>query len=161
MRSTLSLLSVSILMPLLTAPVQAHGPSAAVTAQSTLPATARGAASVVEAFHRLLKSGNSNSAAALLASNALIYESGGVERSKAEYIEHHLPADAEFSKSTTRTVMSQSGEAIGDVAWIATESRTSGSYKGRAIDSVSTETMVLRRFGKVWKIVHIHWSSGK
>lgn len=161
MRSTFALFCLSILVPLLTTSVQAHDPGAASATSSSIPAGARDAAAVVEAFHRSLKNGNPSVAPALLDGSALIYESGGVERSKAEYAGHHLTADAEFSKSTTQTVKSQSGEAIDDVAWIATESRTSSIYKGRAIDISSTEPMVLRRFGKIWKIVHIHWSSGK
>ncbi len=35
-----------------------------------------------------------------------------------------------------------------------------GTYKGKPVDRVMTETMLLRRVGRAWKIVHIHWSSG-
>jgi hypothetical protein len=45
------------------------------------------------------------------------------------------------------------------MAWVATEGRTKGTYKGKALDQLTTETMVLRQAGKDWKIVHIHWSS--
>jgi hypothetical protein len=45
------------------------------------------------------------------------------------------------------------------MAWIATEGRTSGNYKGKAVDRITAETMVLQRKGRAWKIVHIHWSS--
>ena len=148
-------------VPLSMMPAAAHRSSQTDSAQSPLPEAARAAAVVVEAFHRSLKVGNLEAASAVLADSALIYESGSVERSKAEYRSHHLPADAAFAKVTTRTVTRQSGEADADMAWIATESRTSGTYKGRAIDNASTETMVLRRDGKAWKIVHIHWSSAK
>ena len=34
-----------------------------------------------------------------------------------------------------------------------------GTFKGKAIDRDTTETMILRRIGGEWKIVHIHWSS--
>ena len=34
-----------------------------------------------------------------------------------------------------------------------------GIYKGKALDEVTTETMLLRRTGAGWKIIHIHWSS--
>ena len=36
-----------------------------------------------------------------------------------------------------------------------------GLPQGKALDLVTTETMVLRRVGKAWKIAHIHWSSEK
>ncbi len=161
MRQVITLFGLSITALLLTTSVQAHGPGNVQATQASMPATVRQAAAVVEAFHGSLRSGDLDAASALLAANALIYESGEVERSKAEYTQHHLPADVEFSRATVRTVTSQSGDANGDWAWIATESRTTGSYKGRTIDSPSTETMVLRRVGKIWKIVHIHWSSGR
>jgi hypothetical protein len=45
------------------------------------------------------------------------------------------------------------------VAWIASEGRTTGEFRGKAINSVSTETMVLSRANSGWRIVHIHWSS--
>jgi hypothetical protein len=47
------------------------------------------------------------------------------------------------------------------MAWIATEGRTTGIFTGKPIDQLTTETMVLRQAGGAWKIVHIHWSSGK
>ena len=134
------------------------------SANSTLPLpspAARAAATSVASFHRALKQTDSVAAAAQLSADALIFESGGVERSRAEYVSHHLPADAAFAKATTRTVTAQSAKAVGDLAWVATESRTTGTFKGRAINNGSTETMVLRREGGTWRIVHIHWSSGK
>ena len=126
---------------------------------TTVAPSAREAAASIDAFHAALGKGDQVAAAALIAVNALIYESGGVERSKAEYVSHHLPADAAFAKATTRTVLRQVGHASGDFAWIATESTTKGSYRERAINSVSTETMVLRREKGRWRIAHIHWSS--
>jgi len=53
----------------------------------------------------------------------------------------------------------RAGQAAGNLAWVASEGRATGTYKGKAIDSVTTESMVLRRSGAGWKIVHIHWSS--
>ena len=119
----------------------------------------RPAAAVVDAFHAALRQGNTRAALSHLAENALIFEAGGAERGRQEYASHHLGADSEFSQAVPGTVTRRAGEAMGNVAWIATEGRTSGTYKGKAIDQVTTETMVLRRAGGAWKIVHIHWSS--
>ena len=138
----------------------AQGQTMPATSSSASP-TARAAIATVNAFHQALSRADLAAAAALLREEALIFESGGVERSRAEYVSHHLPADAAFAKATTRTVTAQSANASGDLAWVATESRTRGTFKGRAIDSGSTETMVLRRERGTWKIAHIHWSSGK
>jgi ketosteroid isomerase-like protein len=121
--------------------------------------SARPAAAVVDAFHAALRQGNTKTALSHLAENALIFEAGGVERGRQEYASHHLGADSAFSQAVPGKVTRRAGEAMGNVAWIATEGRTSGTYRGKAIDQVTTETMVLRRAGKAWKIVHIHWSS--
>ena len=114
---------------------------------------------IVDAFHQALHRGDEHAAAALLADDALIFEEGGVERSKAEYVAMHLPADAAFSKKVGSRVTRRASGANGQFAWVATEGRMTGSYKGKPVDRVTTETMFLRRDGASWKIVHIHWSS--
>ena len=121
--------------------------------------TARPAAAVVDAFHAALRRGDTRAALALLAEDALIFEAGGVERGKAEYASHHLAADAAFSQAVPSTISRRAGEAVGRIAWIATEGRTTGTFKGKAVDRKSVETMVLRRTGAGWRIAHIHWSS--
>src|SRR3546814_4484409 len=86
-------------------------------------------------------------------------ESGGAERSKAEYASYHLAADANFSQATAQTITHRTGRAEGDLASIATESKTVGTYKDRPINLIGTDTMFLRRQNDGWQIVHIHWSS--
>jgi ketosteroid isomerase-like protein len=110
-------------------------------------------------FHAALERGDRSAAAALMAKDALIYESGRAERSKAEYEAHHLAADAAFSQAVRRTVTRRHARLEGGLAWIASEASMKGTYKTRTINSISTETMVLRRNGSQWRIVHVHWSS--
>ena len=145
---------------LLACPLAAHEAEAKTARTGTLPASVRGAASTVDAFHAALRRGDTQGAAALLADDALIFEAGGVERSKAEYAAHHLPADAAFSQAVGSTVTGRSGRSNGTLAWVASEGRTTGTYKGRTLDRTTVETMVLRLIGRSWKIVHVHWSSG-
>jgi ketosteroid isomerase-like protein len=122
--------------------------------------SARPAAAVVDAFHAALRRGDTKVALSHLAENALIYEAGGVERGRKEYASHHLGADSAFAQAVPGKVTRRAGEAVGNIAWIATEGRTTGTFKEKAVDRVTTETMILRRVGRTWKIVHIHWSSG-
>jgi ketosteroid isomerase-like protein len=117
------------------------------------------AEAVVDGFHLALAKGDTKAAAALLADDALIFEEGAAERSKAEYAGHHLPADAAFSQAVKSETARRSSDAVGDIAWVASEGRTKGTFKGRQVDRLTAETMVLRRTGEGWKIVHIHWSS--
>ena len=141
-------------------PLLAHEPAAkAATVASAVSPSASGAAVAVDAFHAALRRGDASAAAALLADDVLIFESGEVERSKAEYAAHHLGADAEFSRAVPSSPSRRAGDASGAMAWIASEGRTTGTFHGRPIDQMTTETMVLRRAAHGWKIVQIHWSS--
>ena len=147
---------------LLAGTAQAHpkaSPSAAATELGTIPPSARAAAAIVDAFHAALRRGDTKAALSHLAERALIFEGGGVERGRQEYASHHLAADSAFAQAVPGKVSRRAGEATENVAWIATEGRTTGTYKDKAVDRVTAETMVLRRVGRAWKIVHIHWSS--
>ena len=88
----------------------------------------------------------------------LIYEGGGAEKSREEYASHHLKSDAAFMKTAAVKQISRTGNAIGDLAWIATES-TIKAPGAKPLDLASTETMVLKQIADGWRIVHIHWSS--
>lgn len=148
---------------LLALPASASAESQLLTANPApvdlIAAPARPAAAVVDAFHDALQRGDTKAALGLLSDGALIFEAGGVERGQAEYASHHLAADAAFSQAVPGTITRRAGEAAGDIAWIATEGRTTGTYKGNPIDRRTVETMVLRRAEEGWKIIHIHWSS--
>ena len=140
------------------------GPSApdaelAKTSQTPSETVAKPAIDAVDAFHKALTDGNSKQALALLADDVLIYESGGAETSKADYAAHHLEADMAFLKGVRQNVSARAAQVAGDVAWVTSQGETTGTYKDKAIDSASTETMVLRQRDGQWKIVHIHWSS--
>lgn len=117
------------------------------------------AEATVEAFRQALTKGDRDAALALLADDVLILEGGHAERSKAEYAKAHLGPDIEFSKAVPGTVIRRTAGGDEAMAWVATEGRTKGEFRGRAIDKLSTETMVLRRGPDGWRIVHIQWSS--
>lgn len=136
------------------------GTASAKTAEA-LPEAAREAAAAVDAFHAALRRGDAEGALALVAEDALVFEEGRAERSKAEYALHHAGADAAFSKAVSTERLRRTGHAAGDFAWIAAESRTRGSFNGRDVDRIMVESMVLRRDSGGWRIVHIHWSSAQ
>lgn len=159
MRFTRGRLSLVAAIASCAAPLAAHDTLAPTAQTAILPTEARSAAAVVEKFHDALRRGDTALASALLADDALIFEEGNAERSKQEYASHHLGADAAFSQAIAGSVTRRTGKAVGDLAWIASEGRIAGTYKGKAIDRITTETMVLRRSGKAWRIIHIHWSS--
>lgn len=116
-------------------------------------------AGTVEAFHQALAGGDRQAVLALLAQDAVIFESGGAEMSPAEYAHHHLAGDMAFTAATEREIVDRQVRENGHVAWVLTRTETRGSFRGRDVASRGTETMVLVRGEGGWRIAHIHWSS--
>lgn len=114
---------------------------------------------VVEQFHLAMKRSDAAAVAALMTEDAVIYEQGGAEASKAEYVTGHLPGDIAYSAGMTDTIAGRRSEVSGAGALVMTQGRTSGTYDGKPVDRLTTETMVLKRVRGVWRIAHIHWSS--
>lgn len=112
-----------------------------------------------KALHAALSSGDAMRVRELLDAQVLIFEGGNVERSREEYASHHLPSDLKFMKSVKYELVRQSGDAVGDLAWVASEARMTGDIEGKEVDLGSTETLVLRKGASGWKVIHIHWSS--
>lgn len=115
-------------------------------------------AAVVERYHRALESGDSVGALALLTTDAVILESGGVE-TREEYRSHHLPADIAFARAVKSVRAPIRVVVRGDVAWATSTSTAQGEFRGRSVNSTGAELMVLTRAIDGWKINAIHWSS--
>ncbi len=115
----------------------------------------------LDAFHSALSAGDKAAAVQLLSPDVLIYESGYVERSRAEYASHHLDGDIAFSKTAVRKVLKQGERLEGKTAILWQETETTGSSKGKEVHSIGTETAVMEKVGDRWTIVHVHWSSRK
>ncbi|MDP2958246.1 MAG: nuclear transport factor 2 family protein [Longimicrobiales bacterium] len=115
-------------------------------------------ASAVHAFHGALQAGDTAAVLHLLGSDVLVAESGGLEN-RDEYLSHHLPGDMAFAAAVSRELGPMAVTVSGDVAWAMSTSRTSGTFRDRAVNSVGAELMVLSRDGDAWRIRAIHWSS--
>jgi ketosteroid isomerase-like protein len=115
-------------------------------------------AKAVADFHRALVRTDSAAVINLLAQDAVILESGGME-TRAEYISHHLPGDIAFAKAIASTNGPIHVTVDGTTAWTAGTGTTQGNFNGRAINSSSAESMVLTKGPTGWKIRAIHWSS--
>lgn len=128
------------------------------SAASAQGAPERAVAEVVHAYHAALAAGDSAAALQLLHPDVVIFEGGHAE-TRDEYRSGHLRSDMAFASATQRSVTSESAMAWGDEALYIAESRTTGRWRDRDIDSRGTETMVLLRSADGWRIRHIHWSS--
>jgi ketosteroid isomerase-like protein/uncharacterized membrane protein HdeD (DUF308 family) len=118
-----------------------------------------GAAQAVESFQAALTGGDAAAASRWLAPDVLIYESGGVESSRAEYAAHHMKGDMAFMRGAQVQQLDRKQTVQGDMAVVTTRSRIVVPSKEKPLDVMSTETMVLKRAADDWQIVHIHWSS--
>lgn len=116
------------------------------------------AAATVARFHEALARGDSAAALTLLAPDARILESGGIE-TVAQYRAHHLPADIAYARAVPSARAPLHATVRGDVAWVTGTSSARGTMRGRAVDSAGAELMVLTRTPDGWRIEAIHWSS--
>jgi ketosteroid isomerase-like protein len=158
----LKLMSVICLLLAVSAPASAHPGHAHGPAPAAAPApapVALDALGTANAFSTALTKGDKATALSLLAENVVIYESGGQESSRDEYAARHLPLDMAFLAGMKIQVLDRKQGGDGDVVWVITRSRFTGSHKGKAVDLYSTETLVLQHSAQGWRIVHVHWSS--
>lgn len=121
----------------------------------------RDSAAVVQTvsnYHKALTSGDSLAALNLLAPDAVILESGGME-TRSEYRSHHLPGDIAFARAVKSVRGPLNVVVAGSTAWTFSTSTAQGDFNGRAINSLGAESMVLTRTPKGWRIRSIHWSS--
>ena len=114
----------------------------------------------VAAFHAALARGDSIAAVALLSTDAIIMEAGGIE-TLAEYRSHHLPADIAFARALPGVHTVRAATNSGDAAWVSSTSVTEGQFNGRAVNSSGAELVVLSRVSSAapWIIRAVHWSS--
>lgn len=112
----------------------------------------------VRAFHDALARGDAVVALQMLAADVQVLESGGLE-TREQYRSQHLPGDMAYAKAMPSVRAEESVVISGDVAWVVGTSRTTGTYRERAINSAGAELMVLSRGAEGWRIRAIHWSS--
>ena len=117
-------------------------------------------AAVVDAFHAAVQRGNGKAAMELLAPDAVVLESG-VSQTLEVYEKHHLAEDIAFASATKTEGSPLIVKQEGNVAWTTASSKTTGTFKGRKIDSAGVELMVLTKDNSGWRIRAIHWSSRK
>lgn len=111
-------------------------------------------------FHAALEAGDTTAVKTLIAPDLQVLEGGEVE-TRVQYFAYHLAADIEFAKAvpSKRTVVSYTRE--GSVAWLVSTSTTTGNFRGREVNSVGAELMILSRTPEGWKIRAMHWSSAR
>lgn len=140
-------------------PPKSHAPAA--PAAPAMPAADSAAIiATVERFHALLEAGDTLAVARMLAPDMTVLESGSLE-SRADYLSHHLHADAAFAKAVKGVRRITMVASRGDVAWTIALSTNKGTFRARSVNSRGVELMVLTRSESGWLINAIHWSSAR
>ncbi len=127
-------------------------------AEAQTSADSAAVAATARRFHQALVQGDSAAVLALLAPDVTIMEAGDIE-SREEYRQHHLPADIAFVQAVPSVTGPLSVVMHGEVAWVKSTSRATGTFKGRKVDSRGAELLILSRSAGGWQIRAIHWSS--
>jgi ketosteroid isomerase-like protein len=137
----------------------ANKPKAQVT--PALSGEAKRVADAVSVLRDAIRTGDAASAERVLSPSVSIFEQGHVEASRAEYMAHHFKEDVAYATVVTSNVVSTKVDVDGGVAIVTATTESTGTYKDKAVSSVTVETYVLRLRGSAWQIEHIHWSSRK
>jgi ketosteroid isomerase-like protein len=57
-----------------------------------------------------------------------------------------------------RELISEQITIEGNVAWVSSQTKMTGTYNKREIDQTSLELAVLKKENGEWKIIALHWS---
>ena len=126
--------------------------------ESAIAPEAEAIAATVNQFHAALLRGDRTAALDLLAPDAVILESGGLQ-TREEYAREHLGEDIAFVKAIPGIRSNAFTKQEGNVAWTTATTKSIGKYNGRDVNSVGVELMVLMKTASGWHISAIHWSS--
>ena len=113
---------------------------------------------VVQQFHAALKSGDSSIVTRLISEDAVMLEGGTVE-TRAIYTANHLPADIEFEQAVPVVRGPIRAAVLGDAAWATCTYEMVGTFKGKPVNSIGTELMVLSKVPDGWRIRAVSWTS--
>jgi len=117
-------------------------------------------AETVDAFHAALRNKDTAGALSLLDRGLMVFEFGTADPTVEAYALRHLPFDMDVAVATrwkleTRKVGGEGGER-----WVLSTYRVTGRQPdGKPIDLAMLETVILRRSGDAFRIVHFHWST--
>jgi ketosteroid isomerase-like protein len=98
----------------------------------------------VNGFHDALRRGDSEAALKLLATDAVILESGS-SQTREEYAREHLAEDISFLKAVPGTRSKLSIKRKGNVAWTNATTQSVGNSNAHEINSAGVELMVLTK----------------
>ena len=128
--------------------------SACALAQPRTPAE------TVDAFHAALRNKDTAGALSLLDRGLVVFEFGTADPTAEAYAFRHLPFDMDVALATRWSLQTRKAGGEGSERWVLSTYRVTGkSSDGSPIDLTMLETVLLRRSGEQFRIVHFHWST--
>ena len=117
-------------------------------------------ADVVDAFHAALRAKNTAGALSLLDRGLVVFEFGTVDATVEAYAFQHLPFDMDVAAATQWKLETRRVGGEGNERWVLSTYRVTGKQSdGTPVDQTTLETVILRRTGERFRIVHFHWST--
>ena len=108
-------------------------------------------------FENAIVENNPEAASKLLHDDVVILE-GSNRESKEQYLSHHFHSDGRFLSAMNRELISEQIIIEGNVAWVSSQTKMTGTYNDREIERTSLELAVLKKESGEWKIIALHWS---
>ena len=132
----------------------------AAVATATSGQGARTPAETVDAFHAALRGKDTAGALSLLDRGLVVFEFGVVDPTVEAYGLRHLPFDMDVAIATQWKLESRRTGGEGNERWVLSTYKVTGKQSdGTPIDQTTLETVLLRRSGEQFRIVHFHWST--
>ena len=121
---------------------------------------ARTPAETVDAFHAALRNKDTAGALSLLDRGLVVFEFGTADPTAEAYAFRHLPFDMDVAVATRWKLETRRLGGEGNERWVLSTYRVTGTRAdGSALDLAMLETVILRRSGDAFRIVHFHWST--
>lgn len=121
---------------------------------------ARTPVEAVDAFHAALRNKDTAAALSLLDRSLVVFEFGAVDPTAEGYAFRHLPFDMDLAVATRWKLETRRAGGEGNERWVLSTYRVTGKQSdGTPIDQTTLETVILRRTGELFRIVHFHWST--
>jgi len=129
-------------------------------ASAAIAQGARTPSEVVDAFHAALRSKDTAGALSMLDRGLVVFEFGAVDPTVEAYAFQHLPFDMDVAVATRWQLETRRVGGEGNERWVLSTYRVTGKQAdGTPIDQSTLETVILRRAGELFRIVHFHWST--
>lgn len=129
-----------------------------LSSRAQAPAADAQLKAAIEKYDRAVQAKDVETVRGLLAPEVLLYEHSVRNDGLQDVFENHLkPEITEFEDmkmefSDVRTTLGS------DLALLTRQYKIQGKLRGREINAGGNETMVWKRTGPDWKIIHIHYS---